>query len=606
MGFTFSHTLHAQASFWEQNLISDYYVDDGLDAIGPWTNVTTDRQGNILVAQYVSEVPEEEGDFEVSVQIQKYSSSNELINVASYPVEKQYWQQIKMETDYYGNIYLYTTVSSIPFGDPYNYILIKYNPSLTLQWVAQYPVETDEAIAHDLIIDNNSPGVEIYISGTVLSGWDEYSFIARYSTTGDLVDMSLYPEVTEYKFIQDRDESFYAIGAVDPGGDGSTIYIVHIPEGSPGYTTNVSDATQYIWFDYAYYPGTVDQAGIDRFGNLYILGESYIEGEFSQVLCSLSPEDGFIWSSKPFTDDPLASGWPAEIWEMEIDPFHKRAMYIAGMHAGDLKVIAVDRTNGTLVHTNVIDTLMFAPDFTATAIDHSDHLIENDDVSDYIPGRPLELIVTPDEVYVESFGWFELEFIFETPKYFISRLTKDLERCDVIDDVSITPYPVNFPNEIPDTELYTYSLFMHPYSENSELYYNRLMNQLCFVYTDRSIEEICPGYDDFGSCIATDLRASAYLRYYTEGFRSEQQTAEISERSAMMMYPNPADSYLVITTNQDAVVDYVITDATGRMVLQGAFACNGQIDVQSLAAGTYFVFVSSGEELMEAHSIIIE
>jgi hypothetical protein len=68
---------------------------------------------------------------------------------------------------------------------------------------------------------------------------------------------------------------------------------------------------------------------------------------------------------------------------------------------------------------------------------------------------------------------------------------------------------------------------------------------------------------------------------------------ESNELSALTVYPNPSNGVINIQGSTDATqVEYVITDAQGRVIKNGLIAgasLNEQIDLTQVGAGIYFV-----------------
>lgn len=592
-GILIQHSLFAQATYWQQSLTSDYYIsgNSAYGIEGPWPVIATDRWGNIFTAHFVSG----EGCLPcVSIDIEKFSSSGELINAVSYPVESQDRSgRLHLEADYNGNVYLYTTLTP-PFpGSDEDIALVKYNASLAYQWEAHYPFAYDGlAGSGDLFIDNKTtPDIEIYITGIVLSGGIYQSFIARYNTDGVLVNMQLFPD-SDVHLVQHRDGDIYGVGTDYSG----SVYIIHVPEANAGYTTNLTDASTSIWLDYAYYPTDIRSVDIDRGGNIYILGTSWYGPLNNSIICSISPETGFRWSSKPFTDDPVASGWPTELWQMKVDPYNKYALYIAGLKDNSIKMCGVIRSSGTLYLSNIIDTAMIHPDYSIETIDHGTYAIDEPYAVGELKGRPLGLVVTPNSVYLESFGWRGYDYFVNTPEYIITKLSKNLHSCTFIDEIPITPSPANAYYDIAGFNIY--SSFAHPYYYNSQLHLNLFTRQLSFAYTDRSY-----AIDDMGY---TQFYANAYLRNYTSGYRETESPAEISTESTLSVYPNPAHQYVVLQSTDEEIYKYDIIDATGKLVQKGEFNGKETINLQSLATGIYAVRVYEGDTMIKTTNLIIQ
>jgi len=60
-----------------------------------------------------------------------------------------------------------------------------------------------------------------------------------------------------------------------------------------------------------------------------------------------------------------------------------------------------------------------------------------------------------------------------------------------------------------------------------------------------------------------------------------------ASRTPVTLYPNPVSSFLSTTYSGSAANTLVVTDVLGRKVLVGAYTRSAQIDVSTLAPGTY-------------------
>jgi len=68
-----------------------------------------------------------------------------------------------------------------------------------------------------------------------------------------------------------------------------------------------------------------------------------------------------------------------------------------------------------------------------------------------------------------------------------------------------------------------------------------------------------------------------------------------ASHSSLTLYPNPVSSVLSTTYSGSAANTLVVTDVLGRTVLSGAYTRNVQIDVSTLARGTYTLRLFDGQ-----------
>ena len=71
------------------------------------------------------------------------------------------------------------------------------------------------------------------------------------------------------------------------------------------------------------------------------------------------------------------------------------------------------------------------------------------------------------------------------------------------------------------------------------------------------------------------------------------------------LYPNPIAGRLMINTGSSEETQYSILDITGRILLQGSFVRSGEIDTQDLAAGSYFIRLTS-DSYNSTHRILVK
>ncbi len=60
------------------------------------------------------------------------------------------------------------------------------------------------------------------------------------------------------------------------------------------------------------------------------------------------------------------------------------------------------------------------------------------------------------------------------------------------------------------------------------------------------------------------------------------------------IYPNPAQNYITLQLDGNVLLGYTIIDLQGRTVLSGKSSTNSQIDITSIASGTYLIKTSTG------------
>jgi hypothetical protein len=63
------------------------------------------------------------------------------------------------------------------------------------------------------------------------------------------------------------------------------------------------------------------------------------------------------------------------------------------------------------------------------------------------------------------------------------------------------------------------------------------------------------------------------------------------------VYPNPASDHLFFSQNTNAILNYTITDITGKVILQPDKIVNRRIDIQSLSPGYYFLNINTGTNI---------
>ena len=60
------------------------------------------------------------------------------------------------------------------------------------------------------------------------------------------------------------------------------------------------------------------------------------------------------------------------------------------------------------------------------------------------------------------------------------------------------------------------------------------------------------------------------------------------------LYPNPVQEELMVSTSEEGPLELTIYDASGRVLLRQTFAEQARVDVSTLAAGQYYLMVTSG------------
>lgn len=71
-----------------------------------------------------------------------------------------------------------------------------------------------------------------------------------------------------------------------------------------------------------------------------------------------------------------------------------------------------------------------------------------------------------------------------------------------------------------------------------------------------------------------------------------------NEKTTLSIYPNPAQQAITIKSNENMLVDYIIHDMQGRLVLSGKSFTNSSIDISSVASGTYLIKTPIATELL--------
>ncbi len=67
-------------------------------------------------------------------------------------------------------------------------------------------------------------------------------------------------------------------------------------------------------------------------------------------------------------------------------------------------------------------------------------------------------------------------------------------------------------------------------------------------------------------------------------------TTEVSSvKDKLLLYPNPATDYIKIVTESNELLDVVIYNAQGQLVLKDKYNSGSDIDVSQLGTGVYFV-----------------
>jgi hypothetical protein len=72
----------------------------------------------------------------------------------------------------------------------------------------------------------------------------------------------------------------------------------------------------------------------------------------------------------------------------------------------------------------------------------------------------------------------------------------------------------------------------------------------------------------------------------------------------VLLYPNPANASVTISTNFSGTYAYSVTDMNGRLVIYGNFTGNTQLlDLNALDNGLYVVQVS-GQQVQATHKLV--
>ena len=107
-----------------------------------------------------------------------------------------------------------------------------------------------------------------------------------------------------------------------------------------------------------------------------------------------------------------------------------------------------------------------------------------------------------------------------------------------------------------------------------------------------------------------DLQANVgdnYIDTYQYRFFFNGQTTATEkpiEKIEISVFPNPASDKIYLS-NTDQVNEYIISDLSGKQLMQGAIDTNG-IDIYTLSAGLYFIQVrlKNGEIITQRFSKI--
>ncbi|MBS1776253.1 MAG: T9SS type A sorting domain-containing protein [Bacteroidetes bacterium] len=84
-------------------------------------------------------------------------------------------------------------------------------------------------------------------------------------------------------------------------------------------------------------------------------------------------------------------------------------------------------------------------------------------------------------------------------------------------------------------------------------------------------------------------------------FRAAPNNITAPEQVGTLIAPNPANSFLKISGIPSGT-KYLITDISGRTVLQGQLSAEQKIDTQSLTDGKYFIRILGGGKFMKNYS----
>lgn len=96
-----------------------------------------------------------------------------------------------------------------------------------------------------------------------------------------------------------------------------------------------------------------------------------------------------------------------------------------------------------------------------------------------------------------------------------------------------------------------------------------------------------PWPTEFASC-GFDLDGVAVLNMVLS--RPEERTLE-----AFKVYPNPTAGILYLNDSNQGSIQFKLTDLSGRVVENGSFPEQNQVDVSSLPTGIYFLILESGK-----------
>jgi hypothetical protein len=58
-----------------------------------------------------------------------------------------------------------------------------------------------------------------------------------------------------------------------------------------------------------------------------------------------------------------------------------------------------------------------------------------------------------------------------------------------------------------------------------------------------------------------------------------------------MMYPNPANGFVILSTTTKGMFDYELIDILGRSISTGNFENEVKIDLTAIEKGTYFIVI---------------
>ncbi|MFN0276907.1 MAG: T9SS type A sorting domain-containing protein [Chitinophagales bacterium] len=611
IGLSISKQTNAQATYWEHTFGTNVPVD-------PQPVTTTDASGNVISAFIMGSNIFPSNSY---IQIEKFSATGEFLSIATIE-NVSYSGRIRLKTDRFNNIYVLTTLNLPHEGVISAAYLIKYHPDLTISWDRfSYSDGLTGDFAIDLLVDERKGSPIIYFAAYLGNPDGEYHpalFVQRLNSAGTPIDQAYSENALEFssfgfasgKFVKaiNRDLVLVFLAGAIPD---ETIHIMRFNEGTAAYTTNLSDGEEFLLTG-GDYPTIMSQLEVDQNGVLYILGAE-LESDFDlpsseegYTLYAISPEDGTLWTSDAYTETSETSNWPERIWTMKLDTRHRLSLYVAGM-IGDfeeeqLKITAVDRTSGSAFSSNIADTTIWMDFLPYYYFHSSDDIIVTDYLgftsSYFLEGRPLEIIVAEDNLYMNTFGWYDFLFLDDAhAENIIYSLSKDLASCDVVNAISIQPGPfdpiISYDFDFDD---------FHPYFNNSDLHYSSTTDQLSCIYTNKYLYYELDEFGDTEAKVGNDI----ILRNYTSGYRVGEENEMPASLSEVSIYPNPATDLIQVHVNDEIQYTLKIQDFTGKQILSQPFVKEDQIPVSQLPRGVYLASIYSGDEIIFTQKIALQ